>query len=94
MTVGWLRVVHQNPQRDRNSAKTALNAITVDFACDLKSAGIKVNAACSGVTATDLNNFQGTRTVQQAAREPVRLALFVPNGPSGKFSNENGTLPW
>jgi NAD(P)-dependent dehydrogenase (short-subunit alcohol dehydrogenase family) len=77
-----------------SSSKTALNAITVAFASDLESAGIKVNAACPGFTATDLNSFQGTRTVQQAAREPVRLALLDANGPTGTFSNEDGPLPW
>ena len=77
-----------------SSSKTALNAITVAFASDLESAGIKVNAACPGFTATDLNNFQGTRTVQQAALEPVRLALLDANGPTGTFSNEDGPLPW
>jgi NAD(P)-dependent dehydrogenase (short-subunit alcohol dehydrogenase family) len=75
-------------------SKTALNAITVAFASDLESDGIKVNAACPGFTSTNLNNFQGTRTVQQAAREPVRLALLDANGPTGKFSNEDGPLPW
>ena len=77
-----------------SSSKAALNAVTVAFASDLESAGIKVNAACPGFTATDLNNFQGTRTVQQAAREPVRLALLDANGPTGTFSNEEGPLPW
>jgi len=75
-----------------SSSKTALNAITVAFASDLESAGIK--AACPGFTSTDLNNFQGTRAVQQAAREPVRLALLDANGPTGTFSNEDGPLPW
>jgi NAD(P)-dependent dehydrogenase (short-subunit alcohol dehydrogenase family) len=75
-------------------SKTALNAITVAFASDLESAGIKVNAACPGFTATDLNNFEGTRTVQQAAREPVRLALLDASGPTGTFSNEDGPVPW
>jgi NAD(P)-dependent dehydrogenase (short-subunit alcohol dehydrogenase family) len=77
-----------------SSSKTALNAITVAFAADLESAGIKVNAACPGFTSTNLNNFQGTRTVEQAAREPVRLALLDANGPTGTFSNEDGPLPW
>jgi len=77
-----------------SSSKTALNAITLAFASALESTGIKVNAACPGFTATDLNNFQGTRTVQQAAREPVRLALLDANGPTGTFSNEDGPLPW
>ena len=77
-----------------SSSKTALNAITVAFASDLESAGIKVNAACPGFTATDLNNFQGTRTVQQGAREAVRLALLDANGPTGTFSDENGKVAW
>lgn len=75
-------------------SKTALNAITLAFAIELESTGIKVNAACPGFTGTDLNNFAGTRTVQQAAREPVRLALLDSDGPTGTFSNEDGPLPW
>ena len=55
---------------------------------------IKVNAACPGFTATDLNYFRGTRTVEQAAHEPVRLALIGADGPTGTFSNEDGPLPW
>jgi NAD(P)-dependent dehydrogenase (short-subunit alcohol dehydrogenase family) len=74
-------------------SKTALNAITVAFASDLESAGIKVNAACPGFTSTNLNNFEGTRTVEQAAREPVRLALLGPDGPTGTFSNDDGPMP-
>jgi hypothetical protein len=49
---------------------------------------------CPGPTATDLTNFTGTRTVQQAAREPVRLALLDANGPTGTFSGPDGPLPW
>jgi NAD(P)-dependent dehydrogenase (short-subunit alcohol dehydrogenase family) len=75
-------------------SKTALNAITLAFALELESTRIKVNAACPGFTATDLNYFRGTRTVEQAAHEPVRLALIDANGPTGTFSNEDGPLPW
>lgn len=77
-----------------SASKAALNAITLAFALELESTGIKVNAACPGFTATDLNNFRGTRTVQQGAREPVRLALLDASGPTGTFSDENGPLPW
>jgi len=76
------------------ASKTALNAITLAFAMELESTRIKVNAACPGFTATDLNNFEGTRTVEQGAREAVRLALLDANGPTGTFSNEDGRLPW
>ena len=89
----------ENPRRTLFGAvygpsKTALNAITLAFAVELEPTGIKVNAAAPGFTATDFNNFEGTRTVQQAAREPVRLALLGPDGPTGSFSDEDGPLPW
>ena len=76
------------------ASKTALNAITLAMAIELESTGIKVNAACPGYTKTNLNNYSGTRTVEQGAREPVRLALLGPDGPTGTFSNEDGPLPW
>jgi NAD(P)-dependent dehydrogenase (short-subunit alcohol dehydrogenase family) len=75
-------------------SKTALNAITVAFANELQGTSIKVNAACPGFTATDLNNFRGTRSIEQGAREAVRLALLGSDGPSGTFSNDDGPIPW
>jgi NAD(P)-dependent dehydrogenase (short-subunit alcohol dehydrogenase family) len=75
-------------------SKTALNAITVAFANELRGTPIKVNSACPGYTATDLNGHRGTRTVEQAARAPVRLATIAADGPTGGFFNEDGPLPW
>ncbi len=40
------------------------------------------------------NNFHGTRTVEEGAREAVRLALLDDNGPTGTYSNDDGPLPW
>ncbi len=77
-----------------SASKAALNAVTLAFALELESTRIKVNAACPGFTATDLNNFRGTRTVEQGAREPVRLALLDADGPTGTFSDEDGPIPW
>ncbi len=76
------------------ASKTALNAMTVAMAIELEGTGIKVNAACPGFTKTNLNNYAGTQTVEEGAREPVRLALLGPDGPSGTFSNSAGPLPW
>jgi NAD(P)-dependent dehydrogenase (short-subunit alcohol dehydrogenase family) len=77
-----------------SGSKTALNAVMVGFALDLAPEGIKVNAACPGYTKTALNNFMGTRTVEEGAREPVRLALLDDDGPTGTYSNDDGPLPW
>jgi len=75
-------------------SKTTLHAMTLAFAIELEPTDIKVNAACPGFTSTDLNNFAGTRTVEQGAREAVRLALIGPDGPTGTLSDEDGPLPW
>jgi NAD(P)-dependent dehydrogenase (short-subunit alcohol dehydrogenase family) len=93
-----LQSAPENPYRFPSVAykpsKTALNAVTVAFASELEKTNIKVNSACPGFTATDLNRFAGTRTVEQGARAPVRLALLGPDGPTGRFFNEDGPLPW
>lgn len=75
------------------ASKTALNAITLAFAIELEAENIKVNAAGPGFTATALNNFQGVETLEQGARNPIRVALDE-NGPTGVFSGPDGVLPW
>jgi NAD(P)-dependent dehydrogenase (short-subunit alcohol dehydrogenase family) len=77
-----------------NASKAALNAATVALAKELRDTGIKVNAADPGYTATDLNQHQGTRTVEEGARAAVQLALLGPEGPTGQFFDEEGTVPW
>jgi NAD(P)-dependent dehydrogenase (short-subunit alcohol dehydrogenase family) len=76
------------------ASKTALNAMTLAMAIELESTNIRVNAACPGFTKTNLNNYAGTQSVEEGAREPVRLALIGPEGPTGTFSNAAGPLPW
>ena len=79
-----------------NSSKAALNMQTVVLAAELAGEGspIKVNSACPGYVATDLNNHQGHRTVEEGAREPVRLATLPADGPTGGFFDEDGPVPW
>lgn len=77
-----------------NSSKSALNALTVAFANELRDTRIKVNAADPGYVATDLNNNSGPRTVEQGAAEAVRLATLGPDGPTGAFFNDEGPVPW
>jgi NAD(P)-dependent dehydrogenase (short-subunit alcohol dehydrogenase family) len=77
-----------------SSSKTALNAITVQLAYDLRDTPIKVNAADPGYTATDFNSYRGTQTVEAGARTAVRLAMLPADGPTGGFFNADGPLPW
>ncbi len=77
-----------------NSSKAALNAITIQFAHELKGTAIKVNAISPGYTATDLNNFSGTDTVEQGAEPIVKYATIGEKGPSGGFFDKDGVIPW
>ncbi len=76
------------------ASKTAVNGMTVAMAIELEGEGIKVNAACPGYTRTRLTNYAGTQTVEEAARQPVKMALLGSDGPTGTFSDFNGPLPW
>jgi NAD(P)-dependent dehydrogenase (short-subunit alcohol dehydrogenase family) len=75
-------------------SKAAAHAVMLAFALALEDTRIKVNAACPGFTSTALNGFRGTRSLEEGAREPVRLALIGDDGPTGTFSDESGPVPW
>jgi len=61
----------------------------------LEPEGIKLNAVSPGFTKTNLNGYASTETVEQGAREAVRVALMGPDGPTGTFSHAKlGRLPW
>ncbi len=77
-----------------NSSKSALNAVTLCFAKELASSGIKVNAADPGYTATDFNGHSGYRTVEEAASGIVWLARLDTTGPTGGFYFEQEQVPW
>ena len=76
------------------ASKTALNAMTLAMAIELESTGIKVNAVSPGFTKTNLTGYAGAETVEEGAREAVRVALLGPDGPTGTFSNTAGPIPW
>lgn len=77
------------------ASKTALNAMTLAMAIELEGTDIKVNAVSPGFTKTNLNNYEGTDTVEEGAREAVRVALLGPDGPTGTFTHAIlGKLPW
>ena len=77
------------------ASKTALNALTLAMAIELEPEGITVNAVSPGFTKTALNGYAGTETVEEGAREAVRVALLGKDAPTGGFTGTGGrTLPW
>ena len=77
-----------------NASKAALNMFTVDLAYDLRDTAIKVNSACPGYTATDLNNHSGPQTLEEGAIAIVRLAQLPEDGPTAHFVHKDGEYSW
>jgi NAD(P)-dependent dehydrogenase (short-subunit alcohol dehydrogenase family) len=75
-------------------SKTFLNAVTVQYAKELRDTNILVNAGCPGYCATDLNGFRGVRTPEQGAAIAIRLATLPDGGPTGGFFDDAGVVPW
>ena len=75
-------------------SKTFLNALTVQYAKELRDTNILINAACPGYCATDLNGLRGVRTPEQGAGIAIQLASLPDDGPTGAFFDEDGVVPW
>lgn len=76
-----------------SASKAALTLLTLAYAHSLPD--IQVNAAWPGYTATDLNDHQGTQSLDQGATPIVRLATLPPDGPTGILLGTNGPAdPW
>jgi NAD(P)-dependent dehydrogenase (short-subunit alcohol dehydrogenase family) len=82
------------PMLSYNVAKAAVNAITVQFANELRDSGFKINSADPGYTRTDMTQNQGGKPVARGAAVIVRLATLDKDGPTGAFFDENGPMPW
>lgn len=64
------------------------------YAFQYKDAGWKINAACPGFCATNLNNYGGSDTPENGAVNAVRLATLGDDGETGTFSNKEGIVAW
>ncbi|SCG61078.1 NAD(P)-dependent dehydrogenase, short-chain alcohol dehydrogenase family [Micromonospora echinaurantiaca] len=82
------------PSAAYSPAKTALSALTVQYANELRKDGILVNAVAPGFCATDSNNHTGFLTPAQGAAVVVRLATLGADGPTAGFFGADGPLPW
>lgn len=94
----------ENPYRSAfdsvyGASKTALNGVFLSLANELESENIKVHLVSPGFTATALNNFQGTDTVEEGSLEPIRVAL-AEDIPTGSFTGPRhyagagNIVPW
>ncbi|MEU2036162.1 SDR family oxidoreductase [Nocardia amamiensis] len=82
------------PSAAYSPSKSALTALTVQYANELRKDGFLVNAACPGYVDTDSNNHTGFLTPAQGAAVLVRLATLGPDGPTAGLFAEEGPVPW
>ncbi|TQS46487.1 SDR family oxidoreductase [Cryptosporangium phraense] len=78
-------------------SKTALNMLTLQYAKELFSEGILVNAANPGAIATDFASAMGLkldRTAADGARVIVKLATLGRDGSTGAVWDDDGRVPW
>lgn len=94
------QAVTHDPDRVENSvvapaycsSKSALLMLTTQYARALPQ--LRINAVDPGYTATDLNGNSGPQTVTEGTDAMVAMALVGPDGPTGTFTDRDGTVGW
>jgi len=75
-------------------SKTALNAITRQFAAELRKKKISVNSVCPGWVRTDMGGFGAPRSLKKGAETVVWLATEAPVDKSGLFWRDKKVIDW
>jgi NAD(P)-dependent dehydrogenase (short-subunit alcohol dehydrogenase family) len=75
-------------------SKTAINALTVILADEVKEENILVNAMTPGWVRTRLGGLKAPRSTSEGAETAVWLAMLPDDGPRGKFFKDREEFPW
>jgi NAD(P)-dependent dehydrogenase (short-subunit alcohol dehydrogenase family) len=86
------RLESRYPSLSYSSSKAALTMLTLQYAKAFPE--FRVNVVDPGYTATDLNGNSGTQSVEEGTDAIVRMAMIDPDGPTGRFEDRDGVIPW
>lgn len=75
-------------------SKTALNAVTRQFAASLKRKDIAVNSVHPGWVRTDMGGLFAPRSLKKGAETPVWLATEAPIELTGKYLYDKKEMEW
>ena len=75
-------------------SKTALNALTIMFASELRGSNILVNAVCPDWVRTDMGGTSAPRSAKEGADTAVWLATLPDDGPTGGFFRDRSKIEW
>lgn len=77
------------------SSKAAANMIGACYSTLFEEKGWKINCCCPGLRKTAFNNHLSVAMdVEEGAVRAVALATLDKDGPTGTFTNIDGTEPW
>ncbi|KAL9477607.1 hypothetical protein ACSS6W_007448 [Trichoderma asperelloides] len=77
------------------SSKAAANMIGACYSTLFQNEGWKINCCCPGFRKTAFNHHMpNAMDVEEGAVRAVELATLDKDGPTGTFSNIDGTEPW
>ncbi|EXF83420.1 short-chain dehydrogenase [Colletotrichum fioriniae PJ7] len=78
-----------------DGSKAAVNILAANYARILKDIGGASNAVCPGLVRTKLTGWMDAGAPTEVGAERiVELAIAAPGGPTGTFSNREGSLAW
>lgn len=76
------------------TSKTALNALTVQLADELRGTNVLINVMTPGWVRTHLGGISAPRSVEEGADTAVWLATLPDGGPTGKFFRDREEFAW
>jgi NAD(P)-dependent dehydrogenase (short-subunit alcohol dehydrogenase family) len=74
------------------ASKSAVTMLSVQYARQLPN--VRINVVDPGYTATDLNANSGPQTVTEGTDAIVAMATIGADGPTGTFTDRDGTVAW
>lgn len=78
-----------------DASKAAINMLTINFSRELDAVGGKVNAVCPGYLKTNLTRWgEYGESPEAGAVHVVQMATIGADGPTGTFTNRQGTIAW